>query len=66
MSAVSREYEILPRVFGGWRLVLIEDGVEMGGGAFEGDEGYADALDAGEEWLNNKTNSGGPEHGRMV
>lgn len=50
-AAPAREYEILTRELGGWRLVLREDDVEMGGGVFEGDdEGYAAALDAGEEW----------------
>lgn len=27
-------YEILPRTAGGWRLRLLEDGEEVGGGAF--------------------------------
>ncbi len=58
-------YEIEPRSLelgGGWRLRLLEqspDGqeIEMGGGVFpveddgSGDAAYAEALDAGEDWL---------------
>lgn len=48
-------YEVQPRpeaVGGGWRLRLLEDGEEVGGGVFEpGDEAYSDALAEGEDWL---------------
>lgn len=42
-------YEILPRPFelgGGWRLRLLEDGVEVGGGVFPPVEEYKDDQDA--------------------
>jgi len=42
-------YEILPRAVGGWRLRLLTDGEEMGGGVFEQDD-YAGALDEGAAW----------------
>lgn len=59
-------YNILPRpasLGGGWRLYLLEDNVEMGGGVFppaEGIEGTKEALKAAFEdaeaeaqaWLN--------------
>lgn len=38
-------YEILPRpahLGGGWRLRLLEDGVEVGGGVFPPDESVSD------------------------
>lgn len=58
-------YEVNPRppeLGGGWRLRLLEDGEEMGGGVFppvddiedakEADHAaYLDALDVGEDWL---------------
>jgi hypothetical protein len=34
-----------------WRLRLYEDEVEMGGGRYEGDEGYNDAVEEGENWI---------------
>jgi hypothetical protein len=42
-------YEILPRLVelgGGWRLRLLEDGVEVGGGVFPPVEGIDDAKEA--------------------
>ena len=42
-------YEINPRpveLGGGWRLRLLEDGVEMGGGVFPPVEGIEDAKEA--------------------
>lgn len=42
-------YEITPRpveLGGGWRLRLLEDGVEMGGGVFPPVEGIEDAKEA--------------------
>jgi hypothetical protein len=42
-------YEILPRqvnLGGGWRLRLLEDGVEVGGGVFPPVEGIEDASEA--------------------
>lgn len=48
-------FEIKPRpedLGGGWKLSLLEDGEEVGGGIFEaGDDGYADAYNEGEEWI---------------
>lgn len=61
---MNRSYEVAPRpaaLGGGWKLTLIEDGEEMGGGVFppvpnpeepEFDEAYQDALDEGESWAN--------------
>jgi len=46
-------YEILPRaadVGGGWRLRLLEDGDEVGGGVFPADPNYN--PDMGMEWWN--------------
>jgi hypothetical protein len=56
MKDVHRyRYEVTPRpeeVGGGWKLQLIEDDEEVGGGIFEAtDEGYQDALDQGEEFV---------------
>lgn len=34
-----RSYEIIPED-GGWRLVVMEDGVEVAGGFAEGEEGF--------------------------
>lgn len=42
-------YEITQRpdnLGGGWRLRLLEDGVEMGGGVFPPEEGIEDAKEA--------------------
>jgi hypothetical protein len=49
-------YEIAPRgpeLGGGWRLRLIEDGEEVGGGVFPASktEAYVDAMDEAEGWL---------------
>ncbi len=54
-------YEIAPRgpeLGGGWRLRLIEDGEEVGGGVFPASEteeskteAYAEAMDEAEGWL---------------
>ncbi|NHZ66628.1 hypothetical protein [Massilia genomosp. 1] len=58
-------YEVNPRageLGGGWRLRLLEDGEEVGGGVFPPVEGieddqesdkaaYSDAMDEGEDWL---------------
>lgn len=55
-------YEIEPRTAelgGGWRLRLVEDEMEVGGGVFPADpadkhamdDAYADALGEGESWL---------------
>lgn len=53
-------YEIDPRpaaLGGGWRLRLLEDETEVGGGVFPleqtvtSDDAYADAFDTGESWL---------------
>jgi hypothetical protein len=46
---VSRSYEIIPRsanLGGGWRLRLLEDGQETGGGVFPPVEGIEDAKEA--------------------
>ena len=56
-------YEINPRpaeLGGGWKLRLLEDGEEMGGGVFpaigeeESREAYAAALDTAEDWLTSR------------
>ncbi|HCZ49109.1 MAG TPA: hypothetical protein DCZ11_08900 [Gammaproteobacteria bacterium] len=51
-----------PELGGGWRLRLIEDGAEVGGGIFppttddpEAMDAYADALTAGYEWTNSRS-----------
>jgi hypothetical protein len=62
---VEYSYEIAPRpvnLGGGWRLRLLEDGVEVGGGVFPPSEfadnevdalklAYFDAEDEAHEWL---------------
>jgi hypothetical protein len=48
-SAIKRSFEIDPNQAGGWRLRLLENGVEVGGGAFLADE-YGDALEEAIEW----------------
>lgn len=58
------EYKLTPRpqaVGGGWRLQLLEDGEEVGGGMFPGavglqleDDAYLEAMDQGEEWLSTR------------
>ena len=54
------EYKVTPRppaLGGGWRLQLLENGEEVGGGVFPGaagndkDDAYLEAMDEGEEWL---------------
>jgi len=54
----SRSFEIRERALeagGGWNLDLYEDGKLMGGGAFpdleDDDDGYSDALEDGQAWL---------------
>lgn len=57
---MKRTYEIHPRptnLGGGWKLTLLEDGEEAGGGVFPAeddpkisDEAYNDAMDEGESW----------------
>lgn len=52
-------FEIIPRQAGGWKLRLIEDGEEIGGGVFPaGNEGYADALQEGQDWLDTRPRTG--------
>ena len=49
MEAMTYSYEINPRpvdLGGGWRLRLLEDGVEVGGGVFSPVEGIDDAEEA--------------------
>ena len=54
---IEYSYEVEPRQLGGWRLKLLEDGDEVGGGAYcsddetTDDDAYADALSDGQEWL---------------
>lgn len=52
------EYKVTPRppsLGGGWRLQLLENGEEVGGGVFPGgDEAHMDAMDEGEEWLSTR------------
>ena len=54
---IEYSYEVEPRLLGGWRLKLLEDGEEVGGGAYcsddktTDDDAYADALADGQEWL---------------
>ncbi len=61
IAQLGARYEIAPRgpeLGGGWRLRLIEDGEEVGGGVFPASEteeskteAYADAMDEAEGWL---------------
>jgi hypothetical protein len=61
MSTPNQEYRIEPRpveLGGGWRLHLLEDGEEVGGGVFpaSNDEesqaaAYDDALATASSWL---------------
>jgi hypothetical protein len=59
------EYEITPRpvdLGGGWRLRLLEDGVEVGGGVFPPDgegedanqDAFYDAEDMAYDWLDSQ------------
>lgn len=34
-----------------WRLKLLIEGVEVGGGFFHGDDGHQQACETGREWL---------------
>lgn len=58
----EHRFEIEPRPInlgGGWRLRLLEDDTEVGGGVYPpepdlgitSDDAHADALEAGETWL---------------
>lgn len=56
-------FKIVPRpeaLGGGWRLHLLEDGEEVGGGVFpastqeESKEAYADATATAQEWLGSR------------
>lgn len=53
-----------PELGGGWRLFLLEDGIEVGGGVFPTDilDGidwaYENALDDGVEWVRAKSQLG--------
>lgn len=53
-TGMERSYEIVPRpaaVGGGWKLVLLEDGEEAGGGVFPAaEDAYEDAMNQGQEW----------------
>ncbi len=61
VDPATARFEIDPRapeLGGGWRLRLIEDGEEVGGGVFPASEtavsktdAYADAMDEAEGWL---------------
>ena len=47
-------YEIDPRseeLGGGWKLRLLEDGQEMGGGVFDS---FEDAQDLAEDWISTR------------
>jgi hypothetical protein len=60
-------YQIDPRpaaLGGGWKLQLLEDGNEVGGGVFPPtlnpeqpafDQAYQDALDEAENWISSRT-----------
>jgi len=61
------EYQILERpakLGGGWRLRLLEDGEEVGGGVFPADladddamtAAHADAYGEAQDWLNSRPN----------
>jgi hypothetical protein len=53
---IEYTYEIEPRpesLGGGWRLRLLEDDEEVGGGVFPDDE-YQDAVDTANEWLSSR------------
>ncbi|MDY0331794.1 MAG: hypothetical protein RBR52_15050 [Thiomonas sp.] len=59
------EYTITPRsadLGGGWRLRLLEDGAEVGGGVYPADE-YADACTEAVSWLESRPDAPalGPE-----
>lgn len=47
------EYEIVPRAAGGWRLRLLENDVEVGGGVFPANE-YEDAEAEALEWMDSR------------
>lgn len=53
----DRRFKVMERAAGGWRLCLLEDGAEVGGGAFpvtpkcSADRAYAEAVCAGMEWV---------------
>jgi hypothetical protein len=55
MSNPTYRYQVTVRsaaVGGGWKLQLLEDDVEVGGGVFPpGDDGYCDAIEEGNDWL---------------
>ena len=60
---VKYGFEIVPRpadIGGGWRMRLIEDGEEVGGGVFPlaeyttAEAAYEDALGEAEAWLNTR------------
>lgn len=55
-------YEVIPRppsVGGGWRLRLLEDDQEQGGGVFgPEDEDYSDAQEVGERWIASRGDHG--------
>jgi hypothetical protein len=54
----SYTYTIEPRpeeLGGGWRLCLLEEGEEVGGGVFPEDE-YQDAVETAEDWLSSRNN----------
>ena len=52
---MTRSYQIDPRLEelgGGWRLMLLEGDLEVGGGVFEaGDDGYSEALGTAQDWI---------------
>lgn len=52
---MHHSFEISERpasVGGGWRMQLLEDGEEVGGGVFPpGDDAYCDAYQEASEWL---------------
>jgi len=55
ISTISYTFKILPRpedLGGGWRLYLLEDGQEVGGGIFPAEEyeGIAESPSQASEW----------------
>lgn len=55
MPPYTLMYSVEPAAFPDtWRLKLLEDGVEVGGGFFHGDDGYQEACERGREWLDRR------------
>lgn len=52
MTRIGVMYLVEPSPFPDtWRLKLLSEGVEVGGGFFHGEDGYQEACEKGREWL---------------